>query len=249
MEPAPTILVVDDVPLFRELGSLFLSRYGHVHTAASGEEALEQARRHWPAVIVLDFQLPDLPGEQVLRALAKAADGRKPPAVVALAGGAPEEHARAIRAGASDVLAKPLSRVSLVEAVTRFLRFPEVRGLPRVELASPARLRAGACEGHGVLRNVSRGGLFVETEWSAPPGSELRVEFRLPEERAELAPTARVVWRRPSWRSARGGLGMRFLELDAESARRIDTFVHERFVPPSVALSELRAAGLPRRAS
>ena len=54
------------------------------------------------------------------------------PVILVTGPDAPEDHALAIRAGADDVLAKPLSRVTLIHAVNRFLRSPVLRGLARV---------------------------------------------------------------------------------------------------------------------
>ena len=78
MEPSPTILVVDDVPLFRELECLFLARCGRVITASTGREALALAARERPAVVVLDAHLPDVAGEEVCRLLKRPdADRRR----------------------------------------------------------------------------------------------------------------------------------------------------------------------------
>ena len=73
MEPKRTILVVDDAPMFREIESLFLCRYGRVVTAASGAEALEAVRREQPDVVVLDFHLPDIDSETLCRRIMEAA--------------------------------------------------------------------------------------------------------------------------------------------------------------------------------
>jgi CheY-like chemotaxis protein len=99
VDPLPTILVVDDVPLFRELEALFLARCGRVITAATGREALAIAERERPAVIVLDAHLPDLPGEEVCRLLKLPHPGLDLPVVVVTGSGAADEHAAAIRAG------------------------------------------------------------------------------------------------------------------------------------------------------
>jgi len=241
VEPTPTILVVDDVPLFRELEALFLARCGRVITAASGHEALAVAGRERPAVIVLDAHLPDLSGEEVCRRLKLPHPAFESPIVVVTGSGAAEEHAAAIRAGADDVLAKPLSRMALVETVQRFTRFPEPRGLPRVTLETSVHIRAANAEAWGTVRNLSRGGMFVECE--ADLGSdELDLEFRLPGSPEPLRPSARVIWRRPA-NGARLGLGVRFLELDAPAARVLDAYVHEWAHPDSLAFAMPRASG------
>ena len=225
----PTILFVDDVPLFRELGALFLARCGRVITASCGREALAVAAREQPAVIVLDSHLPDLSGEEVCRRLKQPGAGLETPIVVVTGSGAADEHAAAIRAGADDVLAKPLSRMALVETVQRFTRFSEPRGLPRVSVETPVHIRASDAEAWGTSRNLSRGGMFLEC-LSDVGGDELDLEFHLPGTGDPLCPTARVIWRRPE-AGAAAGLGVRFLELDAPAARRLDAYVHEWALP------------------
>ena len=68
-QPRRTILVVDDAPLLRELGALFLARAGRVITAASGEEALAVARLEQPDLIVADARMPGIDGVTLCRVL------------------------------------------------------------------------------------------------------------------------------------------------------------------------------------
>jgi uncharacterized protein (TIGR02266 family) len=231
VEPKRTILVVDDAPIFRELGSVFLRRYGRVVTAASGAEALETLQREQPDVVVLDFHLPDIDSEVLCRRIQALTPEGRSRAVVAISNRDSRDHERAIRAGAADVLSKPLSRISLVETVNRLVRFPEVRGMARVDHAATVRVLMEQREQWGTMRNLSRGGMYMEASWSAPPDSEMQLEFRLPEVGEPLSPTAKVVWSRRRQNGATAGMGVRFLALDAASARTLDSFVYERFVP------------------
>src|SRR5690606_40054229 len=48
-----------------------------------------------------------------------------------------EEHARAVRAGADDVLPRPLERHTLLEVARRLLDENERRGRPRIAIAAP----------------------------------------------------------------------------------------------------------------
>lgn len=231
MESKRTILVVDDVPMFREMESLFLRRYGRVVTAADGAETLDAVRREQPDVVVLDFHLPDVDSEILCRRILALCPAGSTRAVVAISNGDSKDHERAIRAGAADVLSKPLSRLSLVETVNRLVRFPEMRGMARVHHATAVRVVMGRQERWGTMRNLSRGGMYIEASWTAPPESEMRLEFRLPEVGEPLSPTAKVIWSRKRWDGVSAGMGVRFLALDAASAHTLDSFVYERFVP------------------
>lgn len=232
MEPSPTILVVDDVPLFRELECLFLARCGRVITACSGREALALAERERLAVVVLDANLPDLSGEELCRLLKQPAEA--PPIVVITGGGSAAEHAAAIRAGADDVLAKPLSRLSLVETVQRFTRFAVPRGLPRVTMTTAVRIVQGGTEAWGTARNLSRGGMFVECDRRFVEHQELDIEFSLPGASAPIRQTAHVVWARRA-NGGRPGFGVRFLSLDGTAARTLDEYVHVWAHPDALA--------------
>ena len=65
-----SILVVDDEQEARTLLSKTLRANGYkVLEAATGKEVLPRAKEEWPALIILDIVLPDLPGTQVLELL------------------------------------------------------------------------------------------------------------------------------------------------------------------------------------
>jgi uncharacterized protein (TIGR02266 family) len=242
VEAKRTILVVDDLPMFRDLESVFLSRYGRVLTAANGAQALETVRREQPDVVVLDFHLPDIDSEILCQRILGLYPAGKEGIIVAICNGDSADHEKAIRAGAADVLSKPLSRVSLVETVNRFVRFPEVRGLARIGHAATVRVVMDREEHWGTMRNLSRGGMYLEASWAAPPESEMQLEFRLPEVGKPLAPTAKVIWSQVRWNGTAAGMGVRFLALDAASAHTLDSFVYERFAPQPAFLGALRGA-------
>ena len=236
-----TILVADDTKLFRDLESLFLARCGRVITAADGAEALEAVRRERPHVVVADLSMPRMDGDALCFEMKHDPDLHETPVILVTPGELPEEHARAVRAGADDVLSKPLNRVSLIRAVNRFLAFADVQGLARVDVRVPVRLRLDQAEAWGTVRNLSRGGVFVESRQTLEPETELELEFRLPDTPVPLVPTAKVVWRRQGARGVMGGMGLRFLQLDRTAEERLEDFVYERTTP--LPLPDVDAAG------
>jgi Tfp pilus assembly protein PilZ len=76
----------------------------------------------------------------------------------------------------------------------------------------PCRLRTADGAHTGMVLNVSRGGLFVQTSAGASPGESVRLDLALGDAEP-LAVDARVVWRRvvaPHLRSvSAGGMGVR----------------------------------------
>jgi len=67
---AERVLVVDDEPDIVALVAYHLAKSGYkVSTAASGQEAIDQARAEKPAAVILDLMLPDMSGFDVLSKL------------------------------------------------------------------------------------------------------------------------------------------------------------------------------------
>jgi len=232
--PAP-VLVVDDIPMFRELVANFLAGTAEVVTACDGREALELARRLRPRLVVADLHMPGLDGAALCRAVREDARLAECHFLMILPGDDARDRVRAIRAGADDVLSKPLQRVELVGAVSRFLADNAVRGLPRVPVSAQVTIYLAKSPGRGKALNVSRGGIFVRTDLPLPTRSEWRVRFQLPEMPKPLTPTAMVVWRAEGAAPTGSGLGMRFVELDGQAARSLDEYVYERTpVAPSL---------------
>jgi PAS domain S-box-containing protein len=70
LEGPPTVLVIDDDALVRDLLQRFLTKEGfRVATAERGEEGLQRARQIRPALITLDVIMPGMDGWSVLREL------------------------------------------------------------------------------------------------------------------------------------------------------------------------------------
>ncbi len=228
---AKKILIVDDVAMFREIESLFLARAGHVFTAGSGREGIGLAQRLRPDIILLDLHMPHMDGEAVCRAVRADPELGHTPVIILTSSDDPADRARALRAGADDVLPKPVNRMALNESVQRFLRFAGVRGLPRVPYRADVQVHAGSTDWAARARNLSRGGIFVEAEKELAPRSEVRLAFRLPDERP-VAPTAEVVWLERDDGGGTLGMGLRFLGLDGRVARWLDDYIHERTALP-----------------
>jgi len=227
------ILIADDAAMFRELGSLFLARSGRVVTANNGYEGLMLARCEHPNVVVADLEMPCMGGEELCRRIKADPALTHTPVIVVTPGGDAEDRARAVRAGADDVIAKPISRSGLIQAVNRLLRGRPLRGLARVALETEVQILHECQRRWGMARNLSRGGIFVEFDQAVPPATELALEFRLPQAERSLASTAQVIWRRPPANGLAPGMGLQFLALDSASVEEIDSFVYERAALPT----------------
>jgi len=117
----PRLLLVDDEPAITENLAPFLQRAGfEVAVAADGEEALREAARVRPDLIVLDVLMPRLDGREVLRLLRRAGDWT--PVILLTQVGESTERAMALEEGADDYLNKPFDPYELVARIRAVLR-------------------------------------------------------------------------------------------------------------------------------
>jgi two-component system KDP operon response regulator KdpE len=107
-----TVLVVDDEPqIVRALRINLRVRQYEVYAAATGTEALQQASRHPPDLVILDLGLPDLDGVEVIQGLR----GWTKAPIIVLSGRADAvDKVEALDAGADDYVTKPFSMEELL---------------------------------------------------------------------------------------------------------------------------------------
>jgi signal transduction histidine kinase len=117
-----TVLVVDDAADHLEISLEFLRPFYQVRTAASGLEALAQAKMlPLPDLILLDVVMPGMSGFEVLAALREAPDTHDIPVIFVTAAGMEEEEEHGLKRGAVDFVAKPISRATLLARVATHL--------------------------------------------------------------------------------------------------------------------------------
>ena len=119
----PKILVVDDEPDIVELISFNLKAEGYqIFTAATGPEALNQARAILPDLIVLDLMLPDLDGVAVCEILHRLPSTAPIPIIIVTAWSSELARIIGLEMGAEDYLTKPFSPRELVLRIKHALR-------------------------------------------------------------------------------------------------------------------------------
>ena len=149
------ILVVDDEPNITDLVATALRYEGfEVSVAAAGREALRAVETFRPQLMVLDVQLPDLDGFEVMRRL--NADGLKVPVLFLTARDATEDKVRGLTMGGDDYVTKPFSLEELIARVQAILRRSGVNA------ASSARLTFADLEMDDDTREVWRGETAIE---------------------------------------------------------------------------------------
>ncbi len=114
-----TIVVVDDDQLVANfIAGKLLPRMGYATLVANdGKSALELVKRNHIALMLLDLELPDMSGLDLLRQIVK--DGRLVPTIMITGHGSEKVAVEAFRLGVQDYLSKPLDTSALIEALNR----------------------------------------------------------------------------------------------------------------------------------
>jgi DNA-binding response OmpR family regulator len=115
-----SLLLVEDEPKLRD-SLLEGLRMEHLAAtgAANGTEALRQIETQPFDLIVLDWMLPDCEGLEIVRSLRDR--GNQVPVLVISARGGSANREAALRAGATDFLAKPFSFDQLLDRTRNLL--------------------------------------------------------------------------------------------------------------------------------
>lgn len=127
--PRKCVLVVEDNALTMNLFTAIIGAEGYeVLQAVDGDHALDMAHGRHPDLIVMDLQLPDMRGLDVLHALREAEDTQAIP-IIATAAQAAEGGEPAVRASGCDgYMQKPIAIaefLDLVEELMKRRRTPE----------------------------------------------------------------------------------------------------------------------------
>jgi len=114
------ILVVDDEPLVRQSMQLLLEHDGHeVFAVDSGEAALEQLAQRQFDLVITDFSMPGMHGDQLV---ARIREGRPDQLIIMATAFAPEYQVFGQATGYVDALLhKPFSFRELREAIEQVL--------------------------------------------------------------------------------------------------------------------------------
>ncbi len=134
----PAALVIDPDPATSAIFSYVLSQLGFYPVAVTtGSEALERFQAESPSLVLLDLDIGDVPGLQLLRHL--TADGGSRTPIIALSSHADVRTAvEATRAGATEFLKKSSTREELRSVVEKLL--PQALAAGRITAPDRERL-------------------------------------------------------------------------------------------------------------
>ena len=122
-ESKPTVLLVDDsVIVHRLLQARLKHEQFLLTTSLSGKDAIEAAKANPPSVILLDLEMPEVDGFEVLRALKDNPATMHVPIIVLTGRGGSEDKVTAFDLGAIDYVTKPCDLAELRARLRSALR-------------------------------------------------------------------------------------------------------------------------------
>jgi CheY-like chemotaxis protein len=117
------VLIADDTATGRELVCTVLEGSGfEVVEASDGMEAVDRAHEHRPDLIILDLHMPKLDGFGVIRQLRSEEDFAATPILALTASAMMGDKERAMSAGFTGYVTKPIRLADLRSEVQRLLR-------------------------------------------------------------------------------------------------------------------------------
>jgi two-component system KDP operon response regulator KdpE len=130
------ILVVEDEPHMLDLIRITLEGAGFIVSGAlTGTEGLERMRGELPDLVVLDLNLPDISGFEVLRQIRQTVGT---PVIMVTVQASDEDRVLGLELGADDYMGKPFNHRELVSRIKAVLRRTETpapvsRGLVEID--------------------------------------------------------------------------------------------------------------------
>ena len=145
------VLIVDDDPIALEMLADVLADSGHeVFTAPNGREALDQLRRHGCSLVISDWEMPELDGLQLCRAIRSGGFDGYVYTILLTSHDGTAQRVQGLSAGADDFITKPFAPDELkarLQAAERILSL-ETRDVAIFALAKLAESRDPETGGH-----------------------------------------------------------------------------------------------------
>lgn len=119
------ILIVEDNMDTYELMHFILERNGYITMLAmNGRDGVNAALKQKPDLILMDLSMPEMDGWEAARRIKSDPLTASIPLVAVTAHALPGDRQRALEAGCSDYVTKPINLKELVETVNRAFKRP-----------------------------------------------------------------------------------------------------------------------------
>lgn len=167
-----TLLIVDDNEMNRDLLGRRLAREGYsILKCASGREALEHVERGDADLVLLDVDMPELDGFEVLKILRETHSPARLPVIMVTAMVGSDEVVRALGLGASDYVTKPIDFPVVLARIRTQLHRKRAEEALRESEERYALAARGANDGLWDY-DLRRGTIYLSPRWKSMLGWE-----------------------------------------------------------------------------
>lgn len=128
----PLVMVVDDEPDMRNYLISTMKENYRVIQAQDGDQALKQANKHKPDLMLLDLMLPKIDGLEVCRILKQSPDTKSIKIMLLTARIDEGAKINALKNGADDFLTKPFSKVEVQTRIRNLLQTADLENNLRI---------------------------------------------------------------------------------------------------------------------
>lgn len=224
------ILIIDDVPAITLLISQFLTDHGYeVIEASNGQEALELMELTPVSLIISDIMMPKMGGFEFIEKCRRF----YPKVPIIMISAKQDNYTRTLvtELGANGFLAKPINidvlsklvtstlAAHLKEPLSPALDIDSNQGYIRVPFFCEADFQSDNLTGITIITSISRSGCNLEIQSAIPVGTVLSIQIKL-QPGYTIDTTGTVCYS-----IANAGVGVRFNNLDENSAKLIDSIV------------------------
>lgn len=221
-----TLLLVADPRLCYELERRLGDRDIKVVNVSSGSLALEMIRKLEPSLIILGYELGDVPGSEIHRNIKKNPKTSNIPLIILY--DPREGNVEAIPQGPKDeAISKPVDADALIKSIAKHLSLP-LRRHNRIAIKMEIEGAHAQESLSGFARNISESGIFIETDADLQIGSQLSLSFTLPGQSDALKVTGTVARRLELKREFRFGVGIQFETLEPGTNDHILDFLVQK---------------------
>lgn len=121
----PRVLIIEDNPNNMELMTFLLETHGYeVLQSFSGQDGIARALKDRPDFILLDIQLPDIMGTEVLQRIRRAPGGEQVPIIAVTSFAMAGDEERLLKAGCNGYIEKPINPDLVMDQIRRIVEKP-----------------------------------------------------------------------------------------------------------------------------